>query len=824
MKQLIIPDKVQKEMLTDFMIMGETRGLIGGYCEDEFPVCYANEGMARMLGYDAVEELIEAIDGKVINTIHPDDREQVIKDIGDEYYEGLTYETTYRMPRKDGSWFWTVDKGKVIQTEDGKLAIISACYDMTSFVERHKKLEEKNMLSQATIDNIPGGYHRCSLEEGHPFLYISNRFLAILGWTREEIRTIFDNKFDNMLHPDDRNLSSDYVTRILDTRGHGSAKDQIYRLLGRDGYHWVTDATTLVKSGNQTFFQGNITDFTDFVKAKEKKEQEIELQREIIEGLGKEYFSVLAVELDKDRVLSYRESGENGKIISDFCRKCDNRWSQIIPSYAETMVSNNTNGEFENQLGLEALRSQKEDYSMTYEFKSGTEINYHQVRVAYVKKKDGARMAVVGTRNVDSLIKKERMQEEKLKKAYAAAENANKAKTEFLNNMSHDIRTPMNVILGYNQLMKSQLTEPKQLDYQKKIEQSGKLLLSIVNNVLDMARIESGKIKVDENYESAGEVVDEIISTFASEAEERGIHLSGSMKVTHRNILCDGTKIREIYVNLVSNAIKYTPRGGNVTITVEELPCKREGYMKVKSEIKDTGIGMSKEYLPTLFEPFSRELNTTTGRVRGTGLGMPIVKKMVDLMGGSIEVASELGKGTVFTFTLMHKIADKKYYSQRIEKVKTSSMRESLSGKHVLLAEDNDLNAEIAVTILEEAGLVIERVEDGIQCANRIEQMSPGTYDLILMDIQMPNMDGYQAAQCIRHLNDKKKAEIPIIAMTANAFAEDRKRTFDAGMNGHIAKPIDMEKLGAVILSVLKKQESLQNGKNNSMNANRLRS
>ena len=549
-----------------------------------------------------------------------------------------------------------------------------------------------------------------------------------------------------------------------------------------------------------------------------KKEQEIELQREIIEGLGKEYFSVLAVELDKDRVFYYRESDENGKIISDFCRKCDNRWSQIIPSYAETMVSNNTNGEFEKQLGLETLRSQEEDYSMTYEFKSGTEINYHQVRVAYAKKKDGARVAIVGTRNIDSLIKKERMQEEKLKKAYTAAENANKAKTEFLNNMSHDIRTPMNVILGYNHLMKSQLTESKQLDYQKKIEQSGKLLLSIINNVLDMARIESGKVKVDENYERVGEVVDEIISTFSSEAEEKGIHLSGSMKVTHRNILCDGTKIREIYVNLVSNAMKYTPRGGNVTITVEELPCEKEGYMKIKSEIKDTGIGMSKEYLPTLFEPFSREQNTTTGRVGGTGLGMPIVKKMVDLMGGSLEVESEPGKGTIFTFTLMHKIADKKYYSQRKEKVKTSNMGESLSGKHVLLAEDNDLNAEIAVTILEEAGIIIERVEDGIQCVNRVEQMSPGTYDLILMDIQMPNMDGYQAAQRIRHLNDKTKAEIPIIAMTANAFAEDRKRAFDAGMNGHIAKPIDIEKLGAVILSVLKKQESLQIGKNNSIN------
>lgn len=539
-----------------------------------------------------------------------------------------------------------------------------------------------------------------------------------------------------------------------------------------------------------------------------KKEQEIELQREIITGLGKEYFSVLAVDLDKDQVFSYRESEENGRIISDFCRECDNRWSKIIPSYAKVMVSDNTNGEFEKQLGLEALRSQEKDYSMTYEFKSETGINYHQVRVAYVKKKDGTRMAVVGTRNIDSLIKKERMQEEKLKKAYDAAKSANKAKTEFLNNMSHDIRTPMNVILGYNQLMKSLLTEPKQLDYQKKIEQSGKLLLSIINNVLDMARIESGNMKVDENFEIVGEVVDEILSTFSSEAEEKGIHLSSSMQVTHKNILCDSTKIRKIYVNLVSNAIKYTPSGGNITITVEELPCEKEGYMKVKSEIKDTGIGMSKEYLPTLFEPFSREHNTTTGKVGGTGLGMAIVKKMVDLMGGSIEVESEPGKGTIFTFTLMHKIADKKYYSRKIETAESSDSVEKLRGKHVLLAEDNNLNAEIAVAVLEKTGLVIDRVEDGIQCVSRIEQLPSETYDLILMDIQMPNMDGYKATQCIRHLNDKKKAEIPIIAMTANAFEEDKKRAIDAGMNGHIAKPVEIDKLVSEILKYTEKDDA----------------
>ena len=538
-----------------------------------------------------------------------------------------------------------------------------------------------------------------------------------------------------------------------------------------------------------------------------KKEQEIELQREIIEGLGKEYFSVLAVELDKDRVFSYRESEETGKIFLDFSRKYGNRWSKMVPFYAKTMVADNTSGEFEKQLGLEALRSQEKDFSMTYEFKSETGIKYYQARVAYVKKIDGTRIAVVGTRDIDSLIKKERMQEEKLKKAYAAAENANKAKTEFLNNMSHDIRTPMNVILGYNQMMKSQLTEPKQLDYQKKIEQSGRLLLSIINNVLDMARIESGKMKVDENYEVVGEIIDEIISTFSSKAKEKEIHLSGSMQVTHRNVLCDGTKIREIYVNLVSNAIKYTPRGGNVTINVEELPCEKEGYIKVKAEIKDTGIGMSEEFLPTLFEPFSREHNTTIGKVGGTGLGMSVVKRMIDLMGGSIEVKSELGKGTVFTFTLMHKIADEKYYCQKIETADAPDMKENLRGKRVLLAEDNDLNAEIAIAVLEETGLVIERVEDGIQCVNRIEQMPSGTYDLILMDIQMPNMDGYKATQFIRRLDDKKNAEVPIIAMTANAFEEDKKRAFDAGMNGHIAKPIDVEKLGAVILLALSKQE-----------------
>lgn len=277
------------------------------------------------------------------------------------------------------------------------------------------------------------------------------------------------------------------------------------------------------------------------------------------------------------------------------------------------------------------------------------------------------------------------------------------------------------------------------------------------------------------------------------------------MKVTHRNILCDGTKIREIYVNLVSNAIKYTPRGGNVAITAEELPCEKEGYIKVKTEIKDTGIGMSKEYLPTLFDPFSREHNTTTGKVGGTGLGMPIVKKIVDLMGGTIQVESELGKGSRVTVILQHKLADEAYYSGK-RKAEAVTSENGLKGKRILLAEDNDLNAEIAITLLQGLGLEMERVCDGIECVSRIEQVSPDTYDLILMDIQMPNMDGYKATEKIRRLSDRRKSKIPIVAMTANAFEEDRKEAISHGMNAHIAKPIDSKKIEDTLQMVLKQK------------------
>lgn len=771
------------------------------------------------------------------------------------------------------------------------------------------KIIDNDLTIQEVCGRI-GGYHRCSLGDGYPFLYVSLKFQEIFGWSKEEIETRFDNQLMNMVHPEDRNLDLFH---------------SVFRLLGKDGYHYVSESIDIE---GDSILHGNISDVTEFIREKEqnnilsaltmdytslvlcdlkqdtvevikqdascaemnghsyseglnyfydnvlmkdscpnymellsnaslmrtlkeqgslewqfqivpdengvsnlgaravflyedlnhfkiimgfrpideivKREKVLELQREIIEGLGKEYFSILLLELDSGQIFSYREVGENGKCIADFCRKYENQWCAFLPAYADEIVTDESRENFLDQLSLDALCSNQDDFSMTYEFKMGNRIIYHQTRIVYVYKKDRSRVAVIGTRNIDDLIKKERMQEAKLKEAYIVAEEANKAKTDFLNNMSHDIRTPMNVILGYNELMKPYLTDPILVDYQHKIEQSGKLLLSIINNVLDMSRIESGKMVVEERAEQIGLVVEEIENVFESSAQEKNIVFTTSVDVDHTHVLWDGFKVREILMNLVGNAFKYTPEGGHITIDVKELNCTRSGYVRIQTQVKDTGVGMSEDYLPTLFDSFSREYNTTIGKVSGTGLGMAIVKNLVDMMDGDICVKSKRGEGTCFTVTFEHRIADEECIelNQELDVLDGKSV---LQGKHVLLVEDNELNAEIAMAILEQSGLILDRVEDGLACINRLSEVDADLYDLILMDIQMPNVNGYEATRRIRQFKNLKKASIPILAMTANAFEEDKKMAMEAGMNGHISKPIDVNALENQIINLFKK-------------------
>lgn len=384
------------------------------------------------------------------------------------------------------------------------------------------------------------------------------------------------------------------------------------------------------------------------------------------------------------------------------------------------------------------------------------------------------------------------------------ANASNAAKSAFLFNMSHDIRTPMNAIIGFTELLEKHLDD-KELakSYIKKIQTSNDFLLSLINNVLEMARIESGKTTLDETYWDAHAFNDTLFSLFDSQMKEKGITFTRKNRVEHPDVLCDETKLREIFLNILSNALKYTPSGGTVTMNLTEIPSDRPGYAMYQTVIEDTGIGMSEEFLPHLFEEFTRERSSTESKLNGTGLGMPIVKKLVDLMQGTIEVESKVGKGTRITVTLPHRIAQEADTGRFVENTQEYDVN-CFHGKRILLAEDNELNAEIAITILEEAGFIVEHAEDGIICVDMMEKAQAGYYDLILMDIQMPNMDGYKATQTIRKLSDPKKAGITIVAMTANAFEEDKKNAYDAGMNRHIAKPIKVDELMTALTEILK--------------------
>ena len=391
-----------------------------------------------------------------------------------------------------------------------------------------------------------------------------------------------------------------------------------------------------------------------------------------------------------------------------------------------------------------------------------------------------------------------------LKKAAELAKSANEAKTRFLFNMSHDIRTPMNAIIGFSVLLEKNLqNEEKAKEYLGKICSSGNLLMTIINQILEIARIESGTIALQLKAEDINAVFHTVNTVFEEDIRKKNLQYSADLDVYHTFIFCDRVKLQEIMLNIISNAIKYTSDGHAVHVKIYEKDSENPRKARFIFTCEDTGIGMSEEYLPHIFEEFSREHTTTENKVAGTGLGLPIVKSMIELMGGSIQVESTQGVGTKFTVDISFDTASEAdvYRNQISEQ---PDILEKLEGKRILLAEDNDLNAEIAIELLAEQKIITDRAEDGAECLDKLEKAVAGYYDMILMDIQMPVMDGYDAAARIRRMKDEKKASIPIIAMTANAFAEDRQKAISMGMNDHVAKPIDMNVLLPVIAKYIR--------------------
>ena len=390
-----------------------------------------------------------------------------------------------------------------------------------------------------------------------------------------------------------------------------------------------------------------------------------------------------------------------------------------------------------------------------------------------------------------------------LKESAEQARSANEAKTRFLFNMSHDIRTPMNAIIGFSGLMEQNLDhKEKAKGYLKKIQASSNLLLTIINQVLEMARIESGTATLNLEPCNLSELFHSVNFVFESDVKKKGLHFQVDSKVQHHYAFCDITKLQQIYLNIVSNAIKYTPADHAITVSVIEVPSHKENYARYIFVCEDTGYGMSEEFLPHIFEEFTREHTTTENKISGTGLGLSIVKSMVDLMGGTIKVESIKGKGTKFTVDIALQIASKEDFTE--EQVMTKEIvNNEMKHKRILLAEDNDLNAEIAIEILKSEGYLVEHASHGQQCIEMLQNASDGYYDLILMDIQMPFMNGYEACKEIRKMKDTQKANIPIIAMTANAFEEDKQMAMQAGMNDYVPKPMDMKILNPILQKYL---------------------
>ena len=395
------------------------------------------------------------------------------------------------------------------------------------------------------------------------------------------------------------------------------------------------------------------------------------------------------------------------------------------------------------------------------------------------------------------------LHEAALEKSAQEAREANEAKTRFLFNMSHDIRTPMNAIIGFSDLLEKHIDErEKVLDYTEKIKSSSSFLLSLINYVLEIARIESGKAVLKEEVGDLQLLTNTLSDVFEPSVRQKQLTCTYHTDLVHPYIICDKTKVREILLNIISNAIKYTPEGGHIAVSISETPCEQAGMGRYTFRVQDDGIGMSEDYLPHIFEEFSREHTSTESKVIGTGLGLPIVKALVDRMHGTIDVQSKIGCGTTMTVTLPLPLASEEQvrtYQQPVEE----QLPADLKGRRILLAEDNDLNAEIAMTLLQENGLEVERAADGLLCVAALQNHPADYYDAILMDIQMPHMNGYQATQTIRSLRDPRR-NIPIIAMTANAFDEDCQKALEVGMNEHLAKPIDLDALFKTLERVLK--------------------
>ena len=527
--------------------------------------------------------------------------------------------------------------------------------------------------------------------------------------------------------------------------------------------------------------------------------KQVKKTRQALHALGTAYYHISRLNLKTKKIELVKRSREMDMGIKENTADWDPQFKIIEDIIAEPFVQKYM-GFFDIQTMAARLHN-KESMSSEFKKKDGSWFLSMVVPQSY-DKNGNVTSVLFANRDVTDEKLRELKQEEELREAKLKAECANKAKSSFLLNMSHDIRTPMNAIIGYAELASRHLQETDKLGrYLEEIQICGKELLSMLGNVLDLARIENNKVEMEYTVSNVHECFENCVIMFQQQAESKNQTISLTEQIMYPYVYMDEPHLSEVCLNIISNAIKYTNTGGWISCNVVQKSCEKEDWCNMIISITDNGIGMSEEFQKRVFETFERERNTTSSHIEGSGIGMGITKKLVELMDGTIEVKSKQGKGSTFTVTIPCRKASED--DSLVKKNSNLRNKNCLNGVRILLVEDNEINTEIATELLTEEGCIVETANDGVACIDMIEKADADYYKMILMDIQMPVMNGYDATLTIRKMKDRKKASIPIIAMTANAFAEDIQKVLSVGMNAHVAKPVDMNILVPTMLKFL---------------------
>ena len=649
--------------------------------------------------------------------------------------------------------------------------------------------------------HMPGGFFIYRAEAPEELIYANRPVFTIYGCKDlEEFKQLTGYTFKGMVHPEDYELITASINKQI-AENEDNMDYAEYRIIRKDGQiRWVDDygryLETSTYGGVYTVFISDITEKHERIQSdidshketiKELSEalKKVHVEHitfsKVAQALAGDYFSIYVVDPDTDNYVQYSSAKEyesvgiekSGEDFFNLCRK-----------NIEELIHPDDRARFLNIFSKDKIMAiVKRDGSFTTKHRlilDGVPV-YVSMKITLLEDEDGKHL-VIGTNNIDAQMKREQEFQQKMSDA------RNKAKNDFLANMSHDIRTPMNAIVGYTNIANSNLDDHEVVrDSLAKIGSSSHFLLSLINDVLDMSKIESGMMKLNEAPCDLLKILYRIEDITSLQAKKKNLNTDYNKEgIVHTHVIADELRIEQILINIVTNAIKYTPDGKDVELKAEELGVTEEGKIRYRFSIKDTGIGISEDYLPHIFDSFTREQNTTINRIQGTGLGLAITARVVEQMSGTIDVESKLNEGSTFTVVLDLKPTELE------EKVEEESEEIDISGHKILVVEDNDINAEIAMMILQQSGLEVERAKDGLE---GLEMVKENHYAAVLMDIQMPVMNGYESSGAIRNLDGEYFKKLPIIAISANAYDEDVKNCLEAGMNAHIAKPFDPDGL-----------------------------